>query len=376
MALQTGQSAEERARVFVAQVQDFAEEKLARVWVAFEQEVANERAAHQASLEEERSTARREITKEQAKARRESDEERARLAEEWAQLRAEREAWEAEKAKWRKSGIGASDLVTLNFGGEKLQTVKRSLLLQVEGSFLEVLFSGRHEERLDTDAQGNVFFDYSPHVMGPLIEHLRAVRDVAPGEHPQTPSIPEEWQDQWQSMLRFFGLGDLLKYDTYISKDVRIFSGVQTNVKISELLGWTRFHCEPWAHPTTSADLKLPPGSGANALLVAAQKEGSDVLDVAAMGLFDAVTKETDSTEVAAYHNGAYWYRLPASSFGFAPVQEVSLASAYDLQDSDLRLSWCLDGSGGWRCGKLADFLAGPQKVVFWARVDPSAFGQ
>jgi len=363
MALETVQSVEERARdfvkAFVAQVQGFAEEKLAGVWKAFEQEVADARAAHQASLEEERSTARQELA-----------EEWAQIGEVWAQLRAEREAWEAEKAKWSKSGIGANDLVTLNFGGEKLQTVKRSLLLQVEGSFLEVLFSGRHEERLDTDAQGNVFFDYSPHVMGPLIEHLRAVRDAAPGEHPQTPRIPEEWQDQWHSMLRFFSLEDRVKPYTYV------FKGVRQNVKISELVGWTRFHCEPWAHCTTPADLEPPPGSGANALLVAAQKEGSDVLDVAAMGLFDAVTKETDSTEVAAYHNGAYWYRLPASSFGFAPVQEVSLASAYDLQDSDLRLSWCLDGSGGWRCGKLADFLAGPQKVVFWARVDPSAFGQ
>mmetsp|Transcript_84466 Transcript_84466/g.234190 ORF Transcript_84466/g.234190 Transcript_84466/m.234190 type:complete len:364 (-) Transcript_84466:104-1195(-) len=362
MALQTGQSAEERARDFVksfiVQVQSFAEEKLASVWKSFEQEVADARAAHQALMEEERSRARQEIA-----------EERALLAVEWTELQEQQEAWEAEQASWRNSGIGASDLVTLNFGGEKLQTVKRSLLLQVEDSFLEVLFSGRHDERLDTDNHGNVFFDYSPHVMGPLIEYLRTIRDAGPDEDLQKPSIPPEWQDQWKSMLRFFGLGSLGLY-------TQTFKGVRRDVPLSELIGWTRFYCETFAHPTKSSDLQVPRDTGANALLVATRRKDSDVLAVAAMGLYNVVTRETDSTKMAVYHNGAYWYRAPMKSFGFAPAPQIELNPADMLNDSELRLSWHLDQKyGGWRSGRhTGRDDGGLQKMMFWAVVEPSAF--
>eukprot|EP00418_Pyrodinium_bahamense_P086291 CAMPEP_0179056394 /NCGR_PEP_ID=MMETSP0796-20121207/23790_1 /TAXON_ID=73915 /ORGANISM="Pyrodinium bahamense, Strain pbaha01" /LENGTH=363 /DNA_ID=CAMNT_0020753069 /DNA_START=21 /DNA_END=1112 /DNA_ORIENTATION=- len=362
MPFAAGRSVEERAhdfaRSFVAQIQDFAEGQAAAAWKVFEQEVANQRAALQEWLEDERSRVRQETAAE-----------KAQLAEEWAQLRAEREAWEAEKASWRKSGIGTSDLITLNFGGEKLQTVKRSLLLQVEDSFLEVLFSGRHDERLDTDNHGNVFFDYSPHVMGPLIEYLRTIRDAGPDEDLQKPSIPPEWQDQWKSMLRFFGLGSLGLY-------TQTFKGVRRDVPLSELIGWTRFYCETFAHPTKSSDLQVPRDTGANALLVATRRKDSDVLAVAAMGLYNVVTRETDSTKMAVYHNGAYWYRAPMKSFGFAPAPQIELNPADMLNDSELRLSWHLDQKyGGWRSGRhTGRDDGGLQKMMFWAVVEPSAF--
>ena len=40
------------------------------------------------------------------------------------------------------------------------------------------------EDKLEKDRDGNVFFDYSPHVMMPLIEYLRLYRDWAPREVP------------------------------------------------------------------------------------------------------------------------------------------------------------------------------------------------
>merc|ERR1719210_2530127 len=135
---------------------------------------------------------------------------RAKLAEERQIVQAEHEAWNVEKSLFEKAGMGNNDLVTLNHGGEKLQTVKRSLFQQLTGSFLEAAFSGRHEEHLDKDAQGNVFFDYSPHVIGPLIEYLRVLRDAEPGTKPELPCIPEEFREQWFSMLRFFDLKEIM----------------------------------------------------------------------------------------------------------------------------------------------------------------------
>ena len=41
----------------------------------------------------------------------------------------------------------------------------RSLLTLCQESMLAHMFSGRHEDKVDRDASGNVFFDYSPAVM-------------------------------------------------------------------------------------------------------------------------------------------------------------------------------------------------------------------
>ena len=73
---------------------------------------------------------------------------------------------------------GENDIVGLNFGGERLVKVKRSLLLQFKGSLLAQLFSAPRAALLDRDDQGNIFLDYSASVMMPLIEFLRLNRDM------------------------------------------------------------------------------------------------------------------------------------------------------------------------------------------------------
>ena len=52
------------------------------------------------------------------------------------------------------------------------------------------------------------------------------------------------------------------------------------------------------------------------------------------------------------YRGGAYWYFTPSISFGFSPNNYVS-QSGGDVYDgaSDQRLSWHLDGGGGYRAG-------------------------
>ena len=103
-------------------------------------------------------------------------------------------------------------------------------------------------------------------------------------------------------MLRFFGLEEAFPPYT--------FQGVRRDVRISALEGWRMFFCEPWSHHFKSSDFQLPVGVQGNALLVASRKKDSDVLEVAAMGLIDVVTKETESKTLATSHNGAFWYRV------------------------------------------------------------------
>merc|ERR1719510_1421162 len=99
----------------------------------------------------------------------------------------------------RTLSAGRNDLIGLNLGGERVVKVKRSLLLQIEGSMLASMFSGRYEEQLDRDEHGNVFFDYSASVMMPLIEFLRLSRDTGCTEHVPLPQIESERQEAWMA---------------------------------------------------------------------------------------------------------------------------------------------------------------------------------
>ena len=66
--------------------------------------------------------------------------------------------------------------------------------------------------------------------------------------------------------------------------------------------------------------------------------------------------------------NGVYWYFCPERSFGFSPVPEVELEDADilgmgddedDVEHGRFRLSWHLEGSEGWRAGRLAELGEG-----------------
>lgn len=276
------------------------------------------------------------------------------MTRETERLRAE---LDEEKTTMLKVGAGNNDLIGLNFGGERTVTVKRSLLLQFEGSTLAAMFSGRYDHQLDHDKEGNVFLDYSPSVMVPLIDFLRLYRDAP--KDVQLPSPPDI--EAWVAMLDFFGLKDIFQPTT-------TFSGIRTNVPINSLRGWTQFFCKPYSHPTTLADF-VPPVQG-NALLMGARKAGSDVLAVAAMGHSDVITSSRQYATTKE-HNGVYWYCFDSKSVGFAPNTTIifSPADAHD-KSCGLRLSWHLNGNGGYRVGNAFPVSSTEwEKVIFVASV-------
>lgn len=117
-----------------------------------------------------------------------------------------REAFEEDRRRMMSDHIDASDIVGLNMGGEKTVQVKRSLLTQFDGSFLASMFSGRWEDQITRDKDGNTFFDEPPEVMMPLVEWLRECRDATP-EHPaEAPVVDIKYQKSWARMLHRFGL--------------------------------------------------------------------------------------------------------------------------------------------------------------------------
>ena len=65
------------------------------------------------------------------------------------------------------------EIVYLNVGGTKMAT-KRSTLCQIEGSLLTSMFSGRWEENIDRDSNGDIFLDFDPKLFARILDYLRA----------------------------------------------------------------------------------------------------------------------------------------------------------------------------------------------------------
>ena len=110
---------------------------------------------------------------------------------------------------------------------------------------------------------------------------------------------------------------------------------------------------QPYSSFTTSRDLDACNGS--NVVFVGAKR--SNFTKTIAIGAFGTtnVLAVTNSTSTAYYDlGGAYWYRYPSYSFGFASSSSVNLYSCDYGQGNDdcvHRLCWNLNGGGGWRAG-------------------------
>ena len=84
---------------------------------------------------------------------------------------------------------------------------------------------------------------------------------------------------------------------------------------------------------------------------------------------------DVGTTNKAKAHNGAFWYCVANRAFGFAPSPAVSLGSADTVdpqgrKDGDRRMSWHLNGSGGYRAGRETGLNSSREwlKVVYYRR--------
>eukprot|EP00984_Skeletonema_dohrnii_P005209 scaffold1824_cov104-Skeletonema_dohrnii-CCMP3373.AAC.9 len=66
-----------------------------------------------------------------------------------------------------------NDILLLNVGGRTNIAVLRNLLTQFEGSMLAAKFSGRWDDSMEKDRDGNIFVDQDPENFMLLINYLR-----------------------------------------------------------------------------------------------------------------------------------------------------------------------------------------------------------
>ena len=161
------------------------------------------------------------------------------------------------------------------------------------------------------------------------------------------------------------------------SPDAWWASGVQTNVPVAQLTGWTP--CSQGLYSAGGASIAGLLASCSKAkLLLACRPGGGGALAVLAMAPRGDVTFDTGSSNQPHDANGVGWYFSTDWSWGFAPQGDAVTRSSCDTTASsfdgfagahkDQRLCWHTGGSSlavGWRCG-ATDSLNGD---VGWERL-------
>jgi len=147
---------------------------------------------------------------------------------------------------------------------------------------------------------------------------------------------------------------------TTSGKSFLMFSGIQTNVSLAGMTGWSLCYSDLYSNASTTLGTIQSACNGANLMLACRLASVPDNLLVVAHAprsdaLFDVGTGST------AFHNanGTSWYYNSSSSWGFFASGDVENRSSCDVQTGtypNQRLCWNTSGgliNGGYRCGSL-----------------------
>lgn len=99
-----------------------------------------------------------------------------------------------------------SDVLHLNVGGDRLAVLRRTLT-SVEGSMLASRFSGRWDESLEKDKDGNFFIDQPIELFRPLVNYLRAKACETPLGPPVKSPYPKDYElrQDFYRLVEYFG---------------------------------------------------------------------------------------------------------------------------------------------------------------------------
>jgi len=101
----------------------------------------------------------------------------------------------------------SSDVLHLNVGGTNICVLRRTLTL-VEGSMLASRFSGRWDDGLEKDRDGNFFIDQPIELVLPMVNYLRAKAcDTPLGPPLKSPHLKDyEMRQEFYRMVEYFGM--------------------------------------------------------------------------------------------------------------------------------------------------------------------------
>ncbi|CAF1082112.1 unnamed protein product [Brachionus calyciflorus] len=135
------------------------------------------------------------------------------------------------------------------------------------------------------------------------------------------------------------------------------YPGLTTKYPLKSLtnVGFRLIYDQFYSHATSSIVLdNIKNQCLKNSILcVGGGLANSDILQLVSCGNCQSVLTPTE-LDKPVFVGSAYWYRTPSKSFGFSPVYFIYQFTADNTDyKNPLRLSWHLDGGGGWRLGSL-----------------------
>ena len=147
----------------------------------------------------------------------------------------------------------------------------------------------------------------------------------------------------------------------------RKYFGVLKNVSLRQMMndGFKIGMIELYSEPSVFDDFQK--FKEFRLVAVAARKKDDDNLILVGVGKGKKVFKETLSVNKTNFDNGCYWYYMKNKSLGFSNVDKIELECA-DTVDGEMRISWHLEGSGGYRIGnsKKLNKSAEYEKIILY----------
>ena len=134
------------------------------------------------------------------------------------------------------------------------------------------------------------------------------------------------------------------------------FSGIQQNLPIAQLTGWTQCYQDTFDNSSTPVATILAGCNKAN-LLLACKQVGSQTLQLAAMAPRVDVITDTGTGNVTHNANGVGWYFNASWSWGFVIQGDTPARNSCDTNtgpSSALRMCWHTGNNNinsGYRCG-------------------------
>ena len=127
------------------------------------------------------------------------------IEEDRTKMKAEVEAFNAEKKIMKEIEVNNDDIIQLNVGGQKFTTT-RFTLRQVNGSLLDTMFSRNWTHGLKRDQDGAIVLDFNPEHFGWILNYLRAMKISTPENLPVFPKVPQDERKNFNILLKYLGL--------------------------------------------------------------------------------------------------------------------------------------------------------------------------
>ena len=133
------------------------------------------------------------------------NEQRENVEKREAELKDREEKFERERTA-NYGDTKPSDVLHLNVGGKNMSALRKTLT-QVEGSMLAARFSGRWDNSIEKDENGNFFVDQNFELFEAMVDHLRNEAN----ETPFYPAYSPKFQDQdkrmaFYRMVEYYGM--------------------------------------------------------------------------------------------------------------------------------------------------------------------------